>query len=124
MFRNILAVLGLATACTACAAEFQSLSVDEFETMLKSDSVMLVDVRTPAEFAESHIDGAVNIDVNNAAFVKNAESLDKSKQLAVYCRSGKRSKRAANVLSDMGFKVIELNTGILGWKASGKAVVK
>lgn len=124
MFKKFLAVFGLASACSVSAAEFSSLSVEEFEVAMKSDSILIVDVRTPAEFAENHIDGALNLDINNVAFVKNAEALDKSKQLAVYCRSGKRSKKAANVLTDLGFKVVELNTGILGWKASGKSVVK
>lgn len=124
MFKKFFAVLGLASACSVSAAEFSSLSVEEFEVAIKSDSILIVDVRTPAEFAENHIDGALNLDINNVAFVKNAEALDKSKQLAVYCRSGKRSKKAANVLTDLGFKVVELNTGILGWKASGKSVVK
>lgn len=124
MFKKFLAVLGLASACSVSAAEFSSLSVEEFEVAIKSDSILIVDVRTPAEFAENHIDGALNLDINNVAFVKNAEALDKSKQLAVYCRSGKRSKKAANVLTDLGFKVVELNTGILGWKSSGKSVVK
>ena len=87
------------------------------EKLLKDNpDVQLVDVRRPEEFEAGHIDKAVLINVQEADFVAKAKSLlDKSKPVAVYCRSGRRSKDAANMLVKEGFKVFDLNNGYLGW---------
>lgn len=58
-------------------------------------SYISVDARTPQEFIEGHIPGAVNIDINSKDFIRQAASLDKTSPVAVYCRSGRRSKVAA-----------------------------
>ncbi len=98
-------------------AEFKSYTAAEFEKLLKEDaSVQLVDVRRPDEFDAGHIDNAVLINVLDSGFIAAAESLlDKSKPVAVYCRSGKRSKDAAGKLSGKGFKVYDLDGGYNGW---------
>ncbi len=124
IFKRILAALGLCSAVAASAGEFTSLSVTEFATAIKSDSVVVVDVRTPAEYKSGYIEKAVNIDVKGANFQTEAAKLDKTKKIAVYCRSGKRSKMAANVMTDLGYQVIELNSGIMGWQNASMPVVK
>ena len=97
--------------------KIESYSPAEFEKLLNEDSsIQLVDVRRADEYAEGHIENAVMINVQAADFISEAEKLlDSSKPVAVYCRSGKRSKDAAKKLSGKGYKVYELNSGYLGW---------
>jgi rhodanese-related sulfurtransferase len=94
-----------------------SLAPEEFEKFLKSNAeTQLVDVRRQEEFDAGHIEKAVLIDVLESGFLKKAESLlDKSRPVAVYCRSGKRSKDAAEKLTKAGYKVYDLDSGYLGW---------
>ena len=122
--KRILVALGFCTAAVANAGEFTSLSVTEFASAIKNDSVVVVDVRTPAEYKSGYIKGAQNIDMKRADFQTEAAKLDKKKKIAVYCRSGKRSKIAANALADMGYMVIELNSGMLGWQNASMPVEK
>ena len=76
-----------------------------------------IDVRTAEEYAGDHIDNAINIDVLNDSFESKAVStLPKDKTIALYCRSGRRSKNAAKILSANGYTVVELNSGYNGWK--------
>lgn len=111
--------------CSAQNQKFTSVQVDEFEKTIAQANVVLVDVRTPEEYAEGHIANALNIDVLNESFEKKATStLPKDKTIAVYCRSGRRSKKAATILADSGYKVVELDTGYLGWTGAGKNTVK
>ena len=100
-----------------CAQKFESFAPAEFEKLLKEDSsIQLVDVRRSEEYAAGHIDYAVLINVQETDFISKADIiLDKSKPVAVYCRSGKRSKDAAKKLAGKGYKVYELDTGYLGW---------
>lgn len=67
------------------------------------DSPMIIDVRTPAEFAGGHLDGAVNIDIQSPDFVNQIEALDRNGSYVVYCRSGNRSGMAMAQMLDMGF---------------------
>ena len=122
--KMILVALGFCTAAVTNAGEFTSLSVTEFATAIKNDSVVVVDVRTPSEYKSGYIKGAQNIDMKSADFQTEAAKLDKKKKIAVYCRSGKRSKVAANAMADMGYQVIELNSGILGWQNASMPVEK
>ena len=90
-----------------------------------SSATQLVDVRTPEEYAEGHLEGAVNIDVNDSTFLQHATaSLEKGRAVAVYCRSGKRSALAASLLAKQGYNVINLLGGILAWKEDQKPIVK
>ena len=95
--------------------EFKSVDIDEFKTEISKSGVQLVDVRTAKEYLEGHIPGAQNIDVNAPDFEEKIKVLDKKENVAIYCRSGRRSKMAANKLTAAGYKVIELNTGFLSW---------
>lgn len=73
----------------------------------ESSNSILIDVRTPQEFQEVHVEGAQNIDVLNAHFQTKLQSLDKSKNYKVYCRSGNRSARAEQIMKSQGFKNVE-----------------
>jgi rhodanese-related sulfurtransferase len=119
MRKKLIAAFCMLFSLFGCAQKkaFISCSPMEFERVLKEKpSIQLVDVRRPEEFGEGHIDKAVLINVQDADFVTKAVALlDKSKPVAVYCRGGRRSKEAAKILANEGFKVYELDTGYLGW---------
>jgi len=104
---------------------FKSLNVSEFEGAIKDTSVVLVDVRTAEEHSAAYVVGTkFNIDVLKESFKDEAmASLPKNKTIAVYCRSGRRSKVAAGILAKAGFKVFDLETGFNGWTAAGKPIV-
>ena len=98
------------------SARFESMDNAEFATLIADTTVQLGDVRTPAEFAAGHIPEAKNIDVRGDNFDREAKAtLSKERPVAVYCRSGARSKTAARRLAAMGYRVYELNTGFMNW---------
>lgn len=98
------------------SARFESMDNAEFATLIADTTVQLVDVRTPAEFAAGHIPEAKNIDVRGDNFDREAKAtLSKERPVAIYCRSGARSKTAARRLAAMGYRVYELNTGFMNW---------
>lgn len=119
LFTIILGLLGFSAGTHAQADSIQTVGADEFAQLIKADSVTLVDVRTAEEFAAGHIDGAQNIDVLQSDFAQKAQAaLPKDQTIAVYCRSGKRSLKAAHILAGLGYKVINLRGGWLEWTAN------
>lgn len=115
--KKILALMVSFAAFLGCngQAAYKSVDVAAFAEVISNSDVQLVDARTASEYAEGHIPGAVNIDVKSGDFDKQIATLDASRPVAVYCRSGRRSKAAAARLSKAGYEVIELNSGILSW---------
>ena len=102
--------------------KFKTVDVAEFAKAVADTSYIVLDVRTQAEHAEGYIPGThFNIDVLQEGFESEAmKMLREKKKVALYCRSGNRSKNAARILSEKGFQVVELSTGFNGWKAAGK----
>ena len=106
-------------------ASWSDVGVDEFQTLIADPTVQLLDVRTQEEFDEGHISGATLIDVNDSTFVEKAmDVLDIQRPVAVYCRSGRRSARAASQLASKGLMVTNLNGGVIAWQDQGKSLVK
>lgn len=108
----------LVTACSSNEKHgFKSVAVQEFANIISdTTTVILVDVRTAEEYGSGHIENALNIDVKQDDFEEIAiKTLPKNKTVAVYCRSGRRSKKAAEILSQNGYNVIELDSGYTGW---------
>lgn len=95
--------------------DFVSQGNEDFAKTISKKSTQLVDVRTPQEYEAGHIPGALNIDVRSADFDTQVAKLNKKKPVAVYCRSGVRSRIAASKLAGMGFTVYNLDKGINGW---------
>ena len=95
--------------------DFVSQGNEDFAKTISKKSTQLVDVRTPQEYEAGHIPGALNIDVRSADFDTQAAKLNKKKPVAVYCRSGVRSRIAASKMAGMGFTVYNLDKGINGW---------
>ena len=118
-----LTLLGLNFGSACSGQNYENQNVKEFDELIKNSNVLLLDVRTPSEFAESHLADAINIDVNGSDFVKKAlERIDKHFTIAVYCRSGRRSANAAGLLAKEGFKVVNLSGGITAWTDAQKPV--
>ena len=104
--------------------KFKTVDVAEFAKAVADTSYIVLDVRTPAEYTEGHIPGThFNIDVLEDSYTEIAlNTLPKEKPVALYFRSGNRSKNAARILAENGYQVLELGTGFRGWAAAGKAV--
>lgn len=107
-------------SCTNGQSTGNNLSAIEFSQKIKENpSATVVDVRTPEEFANGHIQNALNIDWRNEHFQNQISKLDKTKPIYVYCLSGGRSAAAAANMRQNGFtQVYELVGGITNWRAS------
>lgn len=105
---------------TATPALGSALSAADFAAAIKLPNTVLIDVRTPSEFASGHLPGATNLDLNGGAFAAQVASLDKSKTYALYCHSGNRSGQALSLMKAAGFtSVYHLNGGITAWTNAG-----
>lgn len=112
----ILLTICALVACQPNGATYQSVNVVTFAEIIQDSNVVLLDVRTPSEYQAGHIPGAILIDVTQADFLpKCKQQLPIDKTIALYCRSGNRSKKAAQLLSQENYKVVELNTGFNSW---------
>ncbi len=120
---------------TAAAVEVQGpvsapdapvrVGVAEFANVIASPGVQIVDVRTPQEFAEGHIEGAINIPVEFPDFIDQVSQLDPAATYAVYCRSGNRSQPAVAGMASVGISgIYELESGTTGWTAEGQPLVQ
>ena len=123
-FLNLLAAvccIWLAVACNAPAGKLKSVEKAEFAQIIGDGSVVLLDVRTPQEFSEGHIEGAMNIDVKDSLFISNVQrQVAPGSRVAVYCRSGRRSMSAARQMVEKGYDVVNLKGGFLAWEESEK----
>ena len=125
LFIFISAILCNLLGCTAQQQKFESLDAEAFEQVISDTSVVRLDVRSIDEYASGHIAKSINIDVMKDDFKTKATSLlPKDKTIALYCRSGRRSKKAAGILVENGYKVVELNSGISGWINAQKEIVR
>lgn len=123
-FKFLLAItfLALLFSCNAQTSKnIESVTPEVFaEKIKKTANAQILDVRTPEEFTSEHLDNATNINWLSDDFEKNAQKLDKSKAVLVYCKSGARSAKAAAKLEELGFKKIyQLEGGILKWNSAG-----
>jgi rhodanese-related sulfurtransferase len=81
---------------------------------------VILDVRTPEEFADGHIENAINLDYYSETFQDELNKLDKNKTYLIYCRSGKRSSNALNIAGELEFReAYNMLGGIIEWKAEG-----
>lgn len=102
----------------------QHMTAKEFSTAVTRPGTIVLDVRTPAEYAGGHLPQAQNIDIEAADFATRVAALDKSATYAVYCRSGNRSGVALEQMAGLGFThVYDLADGIGAWEGLGGAVV-
>jgi rhodanese-related sulfurtransferase len=118
-----LAVVVLLAGCSSSPSA-TDLSVSEFTGKVAERGIVTLDVRTPGEFNEGHIEGAQLIDFQSGNFENEIAALDKSKTYAVYCRSGNRSGQAVKVMREAGFNnLYNLNGGVIDWANAGLPLV-
>ncbi len=114
LIASFAALILLAGCSSTGSATTVNLNVSEFSQKITEPGVIIVDVRTPEEFASGHIEGALNIDFNSGNFANEITRLNPSETYAVYCRSGSRSGQAASIMHKAGFHdVSNLNGGVL-----------
>lgn len=102
-----------------------TLDVDGFAARAAAPGTVVLDVRTPQEYAEGHLEGAQNVDVSAPDFVDTISGLDHAAPYAVYCRSGSRSAEAMRLMLADGYTdVAHLDGGISAWTAAGRPVVR
>jgi phage shock protein E len=103
----------------AVTASIQKISANNYVTNYAetTDNHILLDVRTPEEFNEGHIAGAVNIPVQE--LTQRLSEVPDDKEIIVYCRSGNRSATASNILLENGFSAIYDMGGIIAWQQAG-----
>jgi phage shock protein E len=124
--KKVFALIASALLLAGCSSSSSAvdLSVTEFSSKVAESGVVTLDVRTPGEFAEGHIEGAQLIDFQSGNFENEISALDKNATYAVYCRSGNRSGQAVKVMHDAGFhNVYNLNGGVIDWANAGLPLV-
>jgi rhodanese-related sulfurtransferase len=119
LFASVLLLAGCSSSSSTV-----DLSVSEFSSKVAEAGIITLDVRTPGEFNEGHIEGAQLIDFQSGNFESEIGALDKTKTYAVYCRSGNRSGQAVKVMSDAGFtNLYNLDGGVIDWANAGLPLV-
>ncbi|MFP4567601.1 MAG: rhodanese-like domain-containing protein [Candidatus Woesearchaeota archaeon] len=130
-------VMNSTTACILCTNKnvepdtrsdikpiIRSASTSEFNSMLNSKDVVLIDIRTPDEFNSGHINGAMNLDFYSSTFKEELDLLDKSKTYLIYCRTGSRTGQTLNIMKNLGFsEVYDLSGGIVAWQSNNFPLV-
>lgn len=117
MLLSVLAIFVLA-GCNKETAEnsYKQISMDEAVTMMEEETdYIILDVRTPEEFAEKHIPNAINVPNENIGNDDIPELPNKDQMILVYCRSGNRSKQASEKLVKLGYTSIYEFGGINDW---------
>lgn len=120
LYRLLLLCFVLSSCQGQKPGQVASVDVKTFSEKLKTtENPQLLDVRTPEEFSPDHIEKARNIDWNGPDFVAQAQKLDKSRPVFVYCKVGGRSSQAAHKLAELGFaQIYNLDGGIMKWRAT------
>jgi rhodanese-related sulfurtransferase len=88
----------------------------EFSKGLIKKQIKIIDVRTPKEFNQGHIENAININFKSSNFIKSISKLNKDASFLIYCKSGNRSGKAAKIMDSIGFsKIYDLKGGYMNW---------
>lgn len=101
---------------------YRSIDLPELDDIRKEQPrAILLDVRTPGEIARGKIDGAIELDISSPEFTQKLQSLDKKATYVVYCQSGVRSEKAAQMLASQGCQsVYNFRGGYAAWKRAGR----
>ena len=116
---NFIIVLFLAINFSACDAQnsFTNINQKEMIDLMKDESIVVIDVRTPGEVSQGYLKGTDHFfNINSSDFEENIKSLDPEKTYIVYCKSSARSSKAANYMASSGFtKIYNLKGGMMSW---------
>ena len=106
-------------------SDFESISPRQaYDVLQKEDKITLLDVRSPEEFAQEHIEGSILIPLQVLSDTLPKLQSAKGNKILVYCHSGNRSVAAARILSKNGFIPINITGGISQWKSDGLSVTR
>ena len=112
----LVVLIALTSGCTAQEAIYEDVTKERFAELIKTRDGMLIDLRTPKEYEEGHIEGSVNIDFFADNFEDEIAKLDKNKTVYIYCASGGRSGETLKLMKESGFKMVyHLPVGYDGW---------
>ena len=116
----LITVLSLSTSCMDPQnSEVQLVTAEEMISILESEDVQVIDVRTPEEYSEVHIANAQNIDYLSPTFEEDITKLDREKPIILYCKGGTRSAKCAKKMEEAGFeKIYDLKGGLSRWQHS------
>ena len=117
------ALLLMTSACSSDTTAVETVDATEAVEIIEAGEHTVIDVRTPAEYAAGHVDGAENIDVTAGSFEEQVEQLPKDEEYVVYCQSGNRSADAADKMADLGFDEIVDGGGIVSLQSAGADIV-
>lgn len=127
MKKLLMMLMALSLVLGACAESETAqatglIDSDRAEQLIESvDDLVVLDVRTPEEFAAGTLPGAILVDINGPSFTDEVSQLDTDLPYLVYCRSGNRSAAAVEIMEDLGFgEIYELANGVQAWVASGR----
>jgi len=121
----LVTVLGIScnTKSQSQSDAIKVLTPTEFKEKLANQTI--IDIRTPQEYSQGHIEGAVNINYYDSNFIDQIAKYDKNQPIFIYCRSGNRTSPASKKIADFGFKQIyDLEGGILSWVKNNNEVIK
>ena len=107
----------------------EDITPEEAFTLIQANQqkpdFVIIDVRTPEEFAGGHLENAINIDYYSEAFSNEIEALDRNLTYLIYCRSGSRSSNALSFMESLYFsEVYNISGGINAWQSAGLPVVE
>ena len=110
---------GLFSCKSQDSESIKLLDVASFKEAITKSNVQLIDVRTPEEYNEGHINDAKLIDYFSSDFKEQLQQLDKTQPVYLYCKSGGRSGKASRMLSDLGFtEIYDLKGGYNAWSSN------
>ena len=123
--KRFLLYLALVPFALMASAQSQGdLDVEHFKAALEKNDALLIDVRTPDEFVQGHIEAAANVDWNGGSFLQDLSGINKSEPVLLYCASGNRSRKALDALKKFGFTDVQhLKGGIVAWEKQGEPVI-
>jgi len=124
-----LLVLSVLSAADGAGSRTTEVTVERARALLAEKSgragLVLLDVRTPEEYAQGHLKGAMNLNVASPEFVDRLGRLDRARTYLVYCRTGNRSTQAVRMMERLGFKsILHMGEGIVGWQRSRLPLVR
>lgn len=123
-FFSLLFSVAITSCNNASAQQSHLLEPQQLLDKVNNEDVHFVDVRTPMEFNQGHIEGAINIDFMANDFADQLKQLDTDKPIVIYCRTGRRSGLTTRTLVEIGFKdIYDLKGGTISWQRQGFKLV-
>ena len=133
LLATLLAMTTMLLSVIACSSEssaqtIQAITAQKAHELVRDNlgngDFVIVDVRTPQEFADARLANALNISLESSSFRTDMNRLDKGDTYLVYCRTGNRSTQAASIMKDLGFTQVYDMGGIVHWASAGFPLVR